>query len=366
MTVHRSLRRAVLGRRHAGSAGATAGQRGVTPTDPNGDGSRGVPPIVVDLAQLVLDLPDDLTSASALGRATAGPAAPSFHREVMQVRAQYRTLPSVEGGTQTPLRQLSRKLLNYRYALSHGVAPPRVLGVWRGLDDVPWADLPETFVLKAERGAGSRSVMPLRRSGDGYESVDGRTRYPPAELERAWRALRSRHVCSGPYFAEELLEDRDGGVVPPDAKIFAFYGEVAHIMLRRVTRTGHGARPTRRYLYPDGSGVPDEYLTAEQDHRMPTPGSLPALVAAAEVLSRNAPFPFLRVDMYDVGGRPVFGELTGAPGGRRAYTLPYDRRLGQLWSQAQARLSADLYSGRRYRMLPGDHPTAAIPGPARR
>ena len=32
----------------------------------------------------------------------------------------------------------------------------------------------------------------------------------------------------------------------------------------------------------------------------------------------SAPFPFVRVDLYDIGGKPVFGELTFVPGGQHS------------------------------------------------
>jgi hypothetical protein len=44
-----------------------------------------------------------------------------------------------------------------------------------------------------------------------------------------------------------------------------------------------------------------------------TPVSLPGMLKMASDLSR--PFPFVRVDLYELDARPLFGELTFTPHG---------------------------------------------------
>jgi hypothetical protein len=64
---------------------------------------------------------------------------------------------------------------------------------------------------------------------------------------------------------------------------------------------------------------------------VPPPASLAAMRAAAVQLA--APFGYARVDLYEVDGRPRFGELTFYPNaGYTAYHPPaYERLLGDLW-----------------------------------
>ncbi len=312
-------------------------------------------PAVATAAGLLVDLTDEAAS-SEVRRRLAGPARPSFHREVMQVRALHAAAKDVPGGARTPLRSLASKLGSYEFAAGHGVGVPHVYGVWKSLEDVPWSALPESCVLKADHGANGRSVLPVLRDDGGYRTADGRRHFTPAELERHWHDLRSARKCSGPYFAEELLVDPHGAAVPDDVKIFAFYGRVGHVMLRRVTTGERPGHFSRRYLTPGGDQLADERVLAEQDPTIPVPPRLAEMVAAAETLSRHAPFPFLRVDMYDVADRTVLGELTLAPGGRVAYAPAYDEQLGTMWLHAQARLMVDLAGGRPYAMVPGTHP----------
>jgi TupA-like ATPgrasp len=316
-------------------------------------------PTVLKAAALLVDLTEDPTS-SALRRQLGGPVRPSFHREVMQVRSLYSAAKDVPGAASTPLRRLPRKLDNYAYAASHGVGVPHVYGVWKRLEDVPWAALPPSFVLKSDRGANGRAVLPLWRDGDGYRTLDG-THYTAEQLARRWQDLRTARACSGPYFAEELLVAPGGSPVPDDVKVFAFYGQVSHVMLRRVAPGVAPGEFSRRYLAPGGHQLADDQVLSAQDPTLAVPRRLDEMVAAAETLSRHAPFPFLRVDMYDLGDRTVLGELTLAPGGRVAYAPGYDEHLGTMWLHAQTRLMADLAAGRPYAMVPGPHPVAPRP-----
>jgi hypothetical protein len=210
--------------------------------------------------------------------------------------------------------------------------------------------------LTFDRGANGRAVLPLRRDGEGYRTVDGTHHFTAEQLERHWHDLRTARRCSGPYFAEELLVAPGGLTVPDDVKIFAFYGQVSHVMLRRVIAGAAPGRFSRRYLLPGGDQLADDQVLSEQDPTIDVPARLDEMVAAAETLSRHSPFPFLRVDMYDVGDRTVLGELTLAPGGRLAYAPAFDEQLGTRWLEAQTRLMVDLAGGRPYAMVPGTHP----------
>ena len=59
-------------------------------------------------------------------------------------------------------------------------------------------------------------------------------------------------------------------------------------------------------------GSPKKYLSTFDESEMPiAPYSLAVMLKAAEDLSK--PFPFVRVDFYDLDGKAVFGEMTFSP-----------------------------------------------------
>jgi hypothetical protein len=55
------------------------------------------------------------------------------------------------------------------------------------------------------------------------------------------------------------------------------------------------------------------------------------MIAGAETLAED--FPFVRVDLYEVGGQPLFGEMTFYPNsGIRHFSPPeYDTKIGAFW-----------------------------------
>jgi hypothetical protein len=289
-------------------------------------------------------------------RLLAGPARPSFHRMVMTTRRASAVTASMDLGARLPLRQVPRKLNGYRFAMGHGVSTPTLYGLWEDLADVPWGDLPEEFVFKADRGSAGRAVLPCRRHEGGYRVVDGSRDFSPDRLHAHWASLEQQGRAVGPYFAEELLADRHTAVVPVDLKVFAFYGEVAQILLRRIHDVGRGDTADFRYLLPDGSPLPRGHWRRQQALDIPVPGRLDEAVRMAQRLSVAVPLPFVRVDLYDVAQGVLFGELTVAPGGSRAFSRAHDIQLGALWDRASVRLQADLVDGRPYAMLPGPHP----------
>ena len=64
----------------------------------------------------------------------------------------------------------------------------------------------------------------------------------------------------------------------------------------------------------------------------------------------SAPFPFVRVDLYDIGGKPVFGELTFAPGGE--HSAAAQKEMGELLHMERNGRSAELFRRRLYTAIP--------------
>ena len=66
---------------------------------------------------------------------------------------------------------------------------------------------------------------------------------------------------------------------------------------------------------------------SRNDHRIPKPEMLDRMIEVASILSKG--FPEVRVDLYCVGGRIYFGEMTfTSNGGRDGYTPEHLITLG--------------------------------------
>ena len=125
---------------------------------------------------------------------------------------------------------------------------------------------------------------------------------------------------------EECLRDQDGRH-PTEYKLFVFHGRV-RLLYADVDRY---ADHRRNFYLPDWIPLElrkDEYLPGEV---RPRPPSLDRMLEVAEALGRETDF--VRVDLYDVDGRVVFGELTNYPSGGIQNFSPssYDLELGRWW-----------------------------------
>ena len=196
--------------------------------------------------------------------------------------------------------------------LWHGRVPP---------DDPPW---PLPFVVKARHGCGQ--IVVVRTAADW-----------PAAKARAARWTRRGYG----YWLDEWAYARvprgllvepligDGNALPLDYKFCVFGGRVAFGQVHLDRATDH------RWIVFDRDWCRVSPPTAEPDP--PPPATLARMIAAAELLARG--HDFMRVDFYEIDGRPRFGEFTVYPGSGLLPVLPpaLDRRMGELWRRAHER-----------------------------
>ena len=113
---------------------------------------------------------------------------------------------------------------------------------------------------------------------------------------------------------EELL-DTETGNLPIDYKFFCSRGKV----ICTSVYTGRGNNPEWLFVddkYDDLNLFNDYY---KGDYKITKPKSYNEMLKISSILSKE--FPFVRVDLYDVDGKPYFGELTFTPSGNYHYYL---------------------------------------------
>jgi len=178
-------------------------------------------------------------------------------------------------------------------------------------------------ILKARHGCNQNRIL----------------RQPPGLHE--WQALRRQTLkwTHQPYglwldepayslvprglLAEPLL-DAGTGTLPVDYKIYVFGGQAAYVQVHLDRGGAH------RWILHDWNW---RQLVPSPDHP-PRPGSLPAMIEAAETLA--AGMDFVRVDFYEIGGKPLFGEFCLYPGsGLDPFAADWiDAEMGALWLAA--------------------------------
>jgi hypothetical protein len=145
--------------------------------------------------------------------------------------------------------------------------------------------------------------------------------YADVELEWPYRHVPRR------LLVEELLLEPEGRI-PSDYKLWVFHGRVRLVEVH-VDRFGDHRVA---FLRPDWTMVDLQVRHPQAKHTPPRPESFDRMVHIAEVLGKETDF--VRVDLYHVAGRIVFGELTSYPGGPHWGTFPepFDAELGQYWT----------------------------------
>lgn len=263
-----------------------------------------------------------------------------------------------------PLRQLPVKLPNYRLATSHGVATPTIHGIWPTVDEIGLSDLPDTFVVKSDRGAGAPGVFPLHRRGDGTLTVVNTALVIDAEDLRG--RFRANRGLSGPHFAEELLVDPSGASIPADIEVYAFYGRVGHVHLRRPQEHGNLNRTYSRFVDEDGNNLGAAVTTAGLDPDIPLLAAMETILDVSRHLPLAVGVPFVRIDLYETDRGVVLGEITRVPGGRHVFSTAHDTFLGTLHEEARWRLERDVMLGRPPGIIHGTHPAPEPAVPSRK
>jgi hypothetical protein len=204
--------------------------------------------------------------------------------------------------------------------------------------------LPREFVIKPSHGSGACVVVadhaPAENTLPQPPAGWGRSLVTPDSLDwtvlgslcREWLGLSWNRHQEWAYanvppriLAEELLIAK--GSVPPDYKFFVFHGRVRLVQVD----CGRFGNHVRTFYSPEWDHLPVAYYYPTGPG-IDRPGSLREMISIAERLGQETDF--VRVDLYAIGDRIVFGELTNYPeAGHRSFEpASFDYQLGSWWS----------------------------------
>ncbi|HCJ48262.1 MAG TPA: hypothetical protein DHW40_02850 [Microbacterium sp.] len=207
--------------------------------------------------------------------------------------------------------------------------------------------LPEEFVMKPSHGSGTAVIVSQRAPAEARLPTDGNWVYrhvrpehaPVSQLIAIAEDWLSQLYGQGPnrewvygrvprrVIVEELLTDGDGRI-PDDYKFFVFHGRCRYI---QVDRGRFGTR-TQDFFRPDWTHLPLSGGPPWAPVPLPRPAALDEMIAIAERLATGTDF--VRVDLYDLGERVVFGELTSFPAGGDSPFDPeeFNAEFGSWWT----------------------------------
>lgn len=196
--------------------------------------------------------------------------------------------------------------------------------LWHGELLPPGAEWPAPFVLKARHGC-NQSIF-VHTDMANWQAI---RRKAERWLENAYGSWLDEWLYA--HIPRGLLVEPfvgEGRVLPIDYKFYVFAGRVEYVQVH-LDRAGR-----HRWILFDRAWRRVSALSGDADPSPPV--NLAQMTEAAEELGRG--FNFVRVDLYDVFGHPLFGEMTFYPGSGldRFDPVSLDLVIGKHWTRAKA------------------------------
>ena len=194
-----------------------------------------------------------------------------------------------------------------------------VYAVYEDAEDIDFRQLPQRFVMKTNNGCKTLIIC---------NDKDALNQYEIKKTFKRWLKQRMGYIageyhynCIRPLIIVEKNLSLVDGTLPVDYKVFCFNGQ-PHYVSVLIDRDEDTLVPKKRAVF--------DFRWNAQDFVLPHYYADPALFPRPKCLDEMyniakrlaAPFPFVRVDLYEIDGKIVFGELTFTPsaGFGRAFT----------------------------------------------
>ena len=183
-------------------------------------------------------------------------------------------------------------------------------------------DLAGPVIIKARHGCNQNAVLRTAPGADAWSELGRKTRRWLSRPYGLWLDEWAYRAVPRGLIAEPLLGE--GPTLPLDYKIYVFGGEATHVQVH----LGRGMR--HRWILHDRNWR----KLVHCDEAVAPPSALNEMLAAAEALAAGTQF--LRIDFYQIGGQPKFGEFCLYPGsGLDRFAADWiDFELGSLWRDA--------------------------------
>lgn len=184
-------------------------------------------------------------------------------------------------------------------------------------------DWPLPFVIKTNNASGT-NIFVRHESERDWDEIDARLAFWLSHRHGRLKGEWAYADIPPQVLVEPLIEGRTPAI---EYKFFCFAGrmEFCEVHLR------HDG--LRENVNMDRDWAPQAFtLKLPVASRPPSrPASLDEMVRGAELLAEG--FPFVRIDLYEVAGRPRFGEVTFYPASGYLRPIPpqTDRLYGDLW-----------------------------------
>lgn len=176
-----------------------------------------------------------------------------------------------------------------------------LIGVYNTVDEIPWGELPNQFVLKCTHGSKSNIICTDKNTLDIANSKKQLAQWMKKNwywYGREWpyKNLKPQIVCE-----EFISEDNK---IPNDYKIMCFNGKAKLIELH-IDRFGDHTQDFYDINW-DKTGISQG--NTRSNKTIEKPSCLKEMLDYSEVLAKDTYH--VRIDWYEVSGKLYFGEIT--------------------------------------------------------
>lgn len=211
----------------------------------------------------------------------------------------------------------AKEIVGKRIGYNHIV---KTYGSWEKADDISFDELPNSFVLKCNHDQGSVILVPDKKKLDKNEVISNLNYKLRRNLYYGTREYPYKKIPPR-VFAEAYLGD---SII--DYKFYCFNGSPKFLYCGQGLTEDHSLKIDFYDL--TWNLMPFYREDYNRLGKVPKPKHLEEMIEIARILSKNVPF--VRIDLFEVGGNIYFSEFTLYPASGFMPFVPieYDRIVG--------------------------------------
>lgn len=208
----------------------------------------------------------------------------------------------------------------------------KLYGVYQKSEDIDFDVLPDSFVLKTNNGCASNVIVHDKNTINQSEiraKMDYWIAFPYGELTGQSHYARIEPLIIAEEF---LVQDSNPDRALTDYKFYCFNGipTYCQVILEREENTHIFYE---MFYNMDWEPRPDLYSSTLNLKGASKPCCFEEMTNMAKTLSQG--FEFVRVDLYNIDGKPYFGEMTFMPGLKKNLTKKAQVEFGKLMSSGK-------------------------------
>ncbi|NLD19021.1 MAG: hypothetical protein GX663_02075 [Clostridiales bacterium] len=217
---------------------------------------------------------------------------------------------------------------------------PELYGIYDDVDDIDFSIFPEKYVIKITQSCGYNIINNGELEMSQEKIMEQLRKWQQeindlSECRKRYKEESYYYTGKAKIICEEYLEDSNSDIVT-DSAFFCFNGEPKYYdIVYDSVKLGDGLK-SEELFYRNIYDIDKQYIPMElgrpTDEKLGNKNfeNFNKMIEISERLSKD--FPFLRVDLYNIEGRIVVGELTWIPmgGGGKITPEEFDYEWGKL------------------------------------